>query len=315
MAFSRAAEMHKIIFERVLSFLPGWFPGMLASWITIGTTLIGLVLYRNQNKMLYHPELPDIGRDPATNPEKYRSPMEWEMPHDAVTVTVDDGTKLQGWFIKQPDPKSAATIIFFHENAGNLGLRLPSMFKLWSLLDVNIFMVSYRGYGTSTGTPDEAGLKADSSAVIRYVAGRPDVDAKRILLLGRSLGGAVAIHAAERHPDLVKALIVENTFTSIPDMVDALMPVICWFKSLVLRIEWRSIDVIPQLTCPILFVSGQKDELVPPAHMQALYDAADKSIHKAWYPVREGMHNDTWMKEGDEYVNRLRQFMQKIGAL
>ena len=77
-------------------------------------------------------------------------------------------------------------------------MRLPSMHMLWSSLQSNIFMVSYRGYGRSDGEPDENGIKMDADAVIEHLAARDDIDVRRIIVLGRSLGGAVGVHVAAR---------------------------------------------------------------------------------------------------------------------
>ncbi len=85
------------------------------------------------------------------------------------------------------------------ENAGNMGMRLLSMQTLWKYLEVNIFMVSYRGYGRSEGIPDEAGIKLDAEAVIGHVASRTDIDSRRLVVLGRSLGGAVGVYVASRY--------------------------------------------------------------------------------------------------------------------
>lgn len=75
---------------------------------------------------------------------------------------------------------------------------------------------------------------------------------------GRSLGGAVSVALAHRHPTLVHAVVLENTFSSVGAMVDVLMPYICALKGLVLRIKWDSDNKIGQLEQPILFVSGEQ---------------------------------------------------------
>jgi pimeloyl-ACP methyl ester carboxylesterase len=129
-----------------------------------------------------------------------------------------------------------------------MGMRLPSMHMLWMKLQVNVFMVSYRGYGRSEGEPDEKGIKMDADAVISHLSARKDIDSKRIIILGRSLGGAVGVYVASRSaqrprgqrtssshvvrvalrwcrfPDKVQGLVLENTFTSIADMVTAPCP-------------------------------------------------------------------------------------------
>ena len=83
-------------------------------------TVVALLLYRNQNAMLYHPEIPQIGRDPAGNPRGYRDPSEWNMPYEDVYLETGDKVKLHCWFMKQDGSKNAPTLIFFQENAGNM---------------------------------------------------------------------------------------------------------------------------------------------------------------------------------------------------
>uniref|UniRef100_A0A6T7NFG8 Serine aminopeptidase S33 domain-containing protein n=1 Tax=Hanusia phi TaxID=3032 RepID=A0A6T7NFG8_9CRYP len=297
-------------------FLPGWF----RSWITYAFSTLGMLgsflalfLYRNQNSLLYHPEVPGVPKDPRENPERYRNPGEWNMPYEDMIIKAEDHTELHCWLIKQPDSFSAPTIVFFQENAGNMGLRLPNMYELWRRLSVNIFMVSYRGYGRSQGVPTEEGLKMDAQAVLNHVSSLKQVDPKKIVILGRSLGGAVGIHITSRNPEKVKGLIVENSFTSIADMVDVLMPFLAMFKSLILRIGWKSIESIQSITTPILFISGSRDELVPPSHMRRLYDAAKSSIYRSWYAVPDGGHNDTCMRNPREYCEKVKEWMVKIG--
>jgi len=161
------------------------------------------------------------------------------------------------------------------------------MKEFYRNLGMNVFMVSYRGYGKSQGTPTEEGLQRDGQAVIDHVWGRGDVDKTRILVLGRSLGGAVSVYVCEQNPDKVKGLILENTFTSIPDMVDVVMPWVAPLKSLVLRIGWQSVERIPSITTPILFISGRSDELIPPAQMDQLQAAAKSSIYTTMHQVTE----------------------------
>ena len=99
--------------------------------------------------------------------------------------------------LQEQDPKDKPTIIFFHENAGNIGLRLDYFQLLYTQVQCNILSVAYRGYSASEGTPNEAGLCIDGKAIIDYARSRKDViNQKKIFLLGRSLGGAVAIHSA-----------------------------------------------------------------------------------------------------------------------
>lgn len=96
-----------------------WYTAFVQSVLALAT-VVALLLYRNQNSMLYHPEIPQIGRDPAGNPRGYRDPSEWSMPYEDVYVETGDKVKLHCWFMKQDASRSAPTLIFFQENAGNM---------------------------------------------------------------------------------------------------------------------------------------------------------------------------------------------------
>lgn len=105
--------------------------------------------------------------------------------------------------------------------------------------------------------------------------------------------------------------MIENTFTSLPKLVDVLMPAIAFLKSLVLRNYWPSINRIPNITAPILMIAGTSDELIPHAHMQALRDAATGAKWIDWFEVQGGEHNTTWQTAGEAYMLRIRQFIDR----
>ena len=146
------SERLKPIWQPLWQLLPSWLTGLIIwtlKWFLGLATMLALVLYRNQNAMLYHPEIAGMVRDPAGNPPRLRNPSEWLIPYEDVTVETADKLKLHCWFLKQEDTANAPTLIFFQENAGNMGMRLPSMNEFYRRLGMNVFMVSYRGYGRS----------------------------------------------------------------------------------------------------------------------------------------------------------------------
>ena len=107
----------------------------------------------------------------------------------------------------------------FHGNAGNIGHRLPIAKMLQDALHCNIMMVEYRGYGKSTGTPDEPGLKIDAQAGLDYLLQRPDTKDASIVAYGQSLGGSVAINLVRDNQEKFAGLILENTFLSIRKLI------------------------------------------------------------------------------------------------
>ena len=273
--------------------------------------IIGMiVLYFSQNKMLYVPEAPSPEyKYPEMNPPGFRSPTEHNMDYEDVLVLTEDNVRLRGWFIKQSRPLEHETIIYFHENAGNIGFRLPNMQKMFEKWETNILIVGYRGYGHSEGTPTEEGLKLDATAVLDWAYMNKQIDKSKIFIFGRSLGGAVALYLATQRKESIQGLILENTFTSVPDMVDHIFPVVSALKGVVLRINWNSLDLIKNIDLPMLFISGRIDQIVPPIHMDRLYEMAKRSTYKDMYKIEAGTHNESWLVAGDEYFYRIKDFI------
>ena len=111
----------------------------------------------------------------------------------------------------------------FHGNAGNIGHRVPIAIKLQEDLGCNVLMLEYRGYGLSTGTPDEHGLMLDAQTGLDYIRNRADIRDSMIVIYGQSLGGAVSIQLVAKNQDKGKGkiagLILENTFTSMRKLI------------------------------------------------------------------------------------------------
>lgn len=119
-----------------------------------------IAVYFIQNGMVYVPYSPSKAfRYPESNPAGFRHPGEKGMDYREVTVTTRDGLRLKGWFVRQKVPRGCDTIIYFHENAGNIGNRLQFISDFYFQLGVNVLIVGYRGYGHSEGHPSEKGLE------------------------------------------------------------------------------------------------------------------------------------------------------------
>ncbi len=224
------------------------------------------------------------------------------IPFENLHIKTIDGETIHCWLMLQPQiSNNVPTLVYFHGNAGNMGFRLKNAAEMYARVGINIMMVDYRGYGSSTGHPTEDGINKDGDAVLNYLLHNKMIKGSPIVLFGRSLGGAVAISLANRHPNDVHGVIVENTFLSVSAMVDKLMPVINILKPLILRIKWDNEDKIQRIKQPIMFISGDSDELVPPFHMKNLFNLATDSVHRDFYSVSGGKHNDTWDIGGTQY--------------
>lgn len=232
------------------------------------------------------------------------SPAEFGLVFDDVFFKADDGTKLHGWYI--PRDGARTLLLFFHGNAGNLSDRTDNIIHLHQQVGVDVFIMDYRGYGKSEGRPDEKGLCMDGRAALAKARELADGAGKKIAIFGRSLGGAVAADvAADNDCD---GLILESTFKSIPDIANALFPILPAGR--VLKTKFKSIDKIGRIDAPKLIIHGERDSLIPFSHGRALYDAAPPP--KEFYPIAGADHNDTYITGGQAYFRKIAGFIRAL---
>jgi len=205
--------------------------------------------------------------------------------------------------------KRNTTILMFHGNAGNIGHRIPIAKRLIGSLGCNVLMLEYRGYGLSTGSPDQDGLMVDAQTGYDYLRSRAETRDHDIIVYGQSLGGAVSIQLVSKNqndPKLV-GLILENTFLSIRKLIPSyvfdrapnlktkltetrIMPPAKYLAMFCHQV-WPSDNIIPSITeVPILFLSGLQDEIVPYVFRPfkshaciALFPSCNKTI--SWQPI------------------------------
>lgn len=140
-----------------------------------------------------------------------------------LQIPTPDGESLHALFLRAPKGRYSPnlTVMMFHGNAGNIGHRVPIAKAIQDTLRCNVFMLEYRGYGMSTGTPDETGLKVDAQTGLDYLRQRSETSQDKFVIYGQSLGGAVAINLVatnQEHGD-IGGLILENTFLSIRKLI------------------------------------------------------------------------------------------------
>ncbi|KAF7806777.1 alpha/beta hydrolase domain-containing protein WAV2 [Senna tora] len=283
-----------------------------------GLVVAGMaLLVAFQEKLVYVPVLPGLTKSYAITPARLR------LTYEDVWLRSSDGVRLHAWFIKLFPDCRGPTLLFFQENAGNIAHRLEMVRIMLQRLNCNVFMLSYRGYGASDGYPSQHGITMDAQAALDHLSQRSDIDTSRIVVFGRSLGGAVGSVLTKNNPDKVAALILENTFTSILDMAGVLLPFLKWFiggsstkgpkiLNFLVRSPWNTIDIVGQIKQPILFLSGLQDEMVPPPHMQMLYaKAAARNNRCSFVEFPTGMHMDTWLAGGDTYWRTIQEFLEQ----
>ena len=214
-----------------------------------------------------------------------------------------DGTRLHGWWCRRLDAgPDEAVLLFFHGNAGNLSHRAELLIELATRTPASVFVVGYRGYGRSEGRPKEAGLYLDARAAWKHLTEEIGVGADRTVIFGKSLGGGVAVDLAMEAP--AAGLIIESSFTSIPDMAGAHYPFVPKF---LVRTQMNSVVKIPFVSMPKLFIHSREDRVVPYRLGRGLFEAASEP--KRFYEVVGAGHNETWLVGGDPYFQALSQFI------
>lgn len=217
-----------------------------------------------------------------------------EIQPENAWFTASDGTKLHGWYVEHPWPRGV--VLFCHGNAGNITFLASMLDGLRRGHGVSVLAFDYRGYGRSEGYPSEDGLLQDARAARRWLARRARVAEQDIILMGQSLGGAVAIDLAT---DGARGLILASTFTSFPDVAQS--HVIIPVKSLT-TLEFNSVEKIRQYRGPVLISHGDADEVVPFEHGLSLYEAAPGP--KTFIRLRGNRHNDKLPREYWEALDR-----------
>jgi fermentation-respiration switch protein FrsA (DUF1100 family) len=271
-------------------------------WILFGIPGFFILLYiavmalfsSLQGRLIYYPNYPTR--------EIIETPQEHGLPFDEVRFTAADRTELFGWYI--PAENARGTVLFCHGNAGNISHRMESI-KIFLGLQLNVFIFDYRGYGKSNGSVSEKGTYRDVEAAWDYLVSERGIPPSEIVIFGRSLGGAIAAWIAQNRD--AKALIIESTFTSIPDIGATLYPFLP--IRLLARYRYSTVAYLENVRCPLLVVHSIDDEMIPMEHAQRLYDVAGEP--KEMLELR-GTHNETLFESGRRYVNGLNAFISNL---
>ena len=271
------------------------------SWLRVNLlflTVLSITLFcacSIEDRFIFHPDHV-IDRDPSHIGLRFED----------VFFTTEDGIRLHGWVI--PHKEARATLVWFHGNAGNISDRLLNIKLLHDRIKTNIFIFDYRGYGGSGGTVSEEGTYLDGEAAMKYLLGRDDAAARRVILFGRSLGAAVAAEMAIRFTSL--GLILESPFVSIREMARAIFPSlpIAWL----LRTRFDTMEKVRLVKTPILVLHGDRDATVPFSQGEKVFEVAPQP--KKFYRIVGATHNDTFVVGGEEYYGALREFIESALA-
>jgi fermentation-respiration switch protein FrsA (DUF1100 family) len=251
------------------------------------------IVWTQQRKLIYFP----FGE--VSNPEALG--LEGV---STVSFPTSDGLTLNGWFVSRTNAPHF-TVIVFNGNAGNRSFRAPLAAAL-TRADMAVLLFDYRGFGGNPGSPSESGLKADARAARDYVRGRNDVNPRKVVYFGESLGTAVATELAVDDPPV--ALVLRSPFTSLTDIGRHHYPMlpVRWL----LRDRYDTIERIARVRAPLLVIGGERDHIVPIAETQRLYGAARDP--KSLLIIDGADHNDDALVEGREMIDGVLRFLQNL---
>ena len=227
-------------------------------------------------------------------------PAQFGLSAEALSPKTSDGLILDGWRIRGG---GRAALVYFHGNAGSIGDRLERARILVDELHLDVFLVDYRGYGRSQGSPGESGLYADGLAMYDAAAARgftPD----RIILFGESLGCAVALETALRRA--CAGVILEAPFLSMEAMRRRYYP---WIPGFFLRLQFDNGAKIPRVSAPKLIAAAERDEIVPPEQTRRLFELA--APPRTYFVIAGASHNDTYLVGGRRYIEAWKRFLDE----
>jgi fermentation-respiration switch protein FrsA (DUF1100 family) len=269
---------------------------LLSAVRIVGLAYVGMclmVVFR-QSRFVYHPDR-----------EESMTPGDVGLPYEEVRLTTADGETLAAWFVPAGNDH-APVLLFCHGNAGDRADRVGTV-ALMHDMGFAVLLFDYRGYGSSTGRPSENGTYADARAAWDYLVETRGIPAARIVVYGRSLGGAVgAPLAAEVQP---AALVVESCFSSAPDMAARMFPYLP--VRLLCRFRYDTKSAVAAVACPVMVAHSPGDKMIAFSHGRRIFDTAPEP---RVFVETTGGHNDGGLDVDPAYRRKLKEFVMRYAS-
>ncbi len=258
--------------------------------------LLCLLLRWGQTRLMFFPSA-QIQATPATV----------QLSYQEVWLSASRG-QVQGWWIPAVS-QTAPVVLYLHGNGSNLGDLVNRAARLHGM-GAAVFLIDYRGYGRSWGVfPSEASVYEDAAAAWQYLTQTRQISAQQIVLYGQSIGGAVAIEIASRHPDAA-GIIVESSFTSMRAMVTRSVPEFLLPIDWILTQQFDSLTKVRSLKVPILLIHGTADQTIPAPMSQALFIAAPEPKRLLLIPNAD--HDNVAQMGGALYLQEVEAFIRQV---
>ncbi len=254
-------------------------------------TGFAVILYLAQDRLIFQPT-----RTLASVPSAIG------LEYEDVSLQTPDGQRLHAWFVPAED--ADGVVLFLHGNAGNISHRLASL-EIFNRLGLSTLIIDYRGYGDSQGEPSEQGTYSDAETAWNHLTLDRGIDAGNIIIFGRSLGGAIAAWLGARVEPA--GVILESVFVSLESLAKQYYPYMP--IDLLLRSRYPTREYMAAISAPTLLIHSRDDELIPFHHARQLQQAGNERVELR---AIQGGHDDGFVLSGDEYIDIIRQFKERV---
>lgn len=224
------------------------------------------------------------------------SPTYDDGPH-ILKIETDNGQDISAIYLKNPSARF--TVLFSHGNAEDIGQNLD-FFDMLHDRGYSVLAYDYRGYGTSGGAPSEKNVYRDIESAYRYLVDKENIDPRRIIALGRSIGGGAAAYLAAKED--IGGLIFESSFVSA-FRVATRTPIFPFD-------EFNNIDRIAKVKCPVMIIHGTNDDTISIWHGKQLYEKANEPKLSLW--VENAGHTNLLETAGESYWQAMDDFTTLI---
>ena len=261
---------------------------LAVSSVFLAYLIIVLFVYFYQRSLIYNPSENNYLNDKIS------------FSYEEIFIETDKNIKLKSWFIEK-DLNKFKTILIFHGNAGNLFNRVYKLNEL-NKLDLNILIISWRGFSGNKGKPTEKNLYHDAEEAVKWLNSR-GVNNKNIILYGESLGTGVAAEIGKRN--VFGGIILESPFTSVTKAAKIYYPYLP--VNIILKDRYDTIEKIQSISAPILIMHGKQDNIVPQKMGLELFEKANEPKFN-YFPEND----DHMMEYNDELLKNIELFINKI---
>ena len=262
-----------------------------AALLVLCLYLVLLVIFKSlENSLVFQP---------ATAAQAWLAPPSERV--EDVGMTTPTGERIHGWWLPADDPKPTGAILVCHGNGGNLSHRGRMTADLAKATGLPVLIFDYPGYGKSAGTPSEQGCYDAGTAAVTWLSDR-GIRTENVVILGESLGGGVATELASKFP--CRAVVLVKTFTSLPAAAKWHYP---WLPThWLMSNRFDSLARMPALTCPVFVAHGTADTVVPFAHAEKLFAAANEPKQ---FLRLDGQDHNAWLTA--DFHTALAEFLLK----